>query len=105
MDFLQNIDAGSAVLIALGLGVVCVIGVILLLAVNILGGAFGIVGNLLGGITGLLGGITSNPVSCCGCFALLGVIAVCGASIFGISQLFSGCGTVDATNFCSFFGR
>lgn len=104
MDFLQNLDAGTAILIVFGLSVVCIIGVILLLGVNILGGALGIVGNLLGGITGLIGGATASPLSCCGCLVVIGLIVVCGGGIFLIVQISGSCGTPDAVNFCTLFG-
>jgi hypothetical protein len=101
MDFLQNIDVGTIIL----LGGICLIGVIILIAINILGGALGIVGDLIGAVTGLIGGVTGNPISCCGCLALIGVIVVCGGAVLLISGTLSGCGTDQATNLCTLFGR
>lgn len=101
MDFLQNIDSGSVILIALGLGALCVIGVILPLATQIFSGILGVFGSA----TALLGGFVAEPTSCCGCIGVIGFIIVCGIIIAGIASALGTCGTPDAINFCALIGR
>ncbi len=101
MEFLQDVNAGTLILIALGLAGLCLVAVILFFGVQIIGTILGILGEAVGLATGILG----NPTSCCGCLLLVGVIVVCGGIILAISSALGACGTPDATNLCTLLGR
>jgi hypothetical protein len=101
MEFLQNIDAGTAILLGVGLAALCIVVLILFLGVQIIGTIAGTITGLLGTVTG----VVTEPFSCCGCILLIGGIIVCGAIILVIAQGLGTCGTAEAINFCSLLGR
>ena len=70
---------------------------VLSLGLNILGIFFDVFGVIIDLTTGLFGG---GPGGCCGCLALLFILAGCGVLIFGVSDILSTCGTPDAVNLC-----
>lgn len=101
MEFLQNLDGGTVILLALGCGLLCVVGVALSLGFQLVGGFL----DLVGGVFAIFGGLTGGgEISCCGCIVLLGGLSVCGVGAFAIYQLTQTCGTPDAINLCRLFG-
>lgn len=101
MDFLQNIDANTILLVIVGGCGLCIVGIILLFAFQLVGGvleAFGsitdIIGNVLGG----------GPIGGCGCFLVLGGCGFCGVLIFLAASALNDCGA-NPTNFCALLGR
>lgn len=100
MNFLSGLDPNLAALLPVACVVLCVLGVVLILGAQVLG----IAANLVGTITGLISGVTANPVSCCGCLTVIGLLALCGGGYFVLTQFLASCGT-NPTNFCSLFGR
>jgi len=98
----MQIDASSLPTIVLALCGCCLLGLILSFAFQILG----IVGSLLGVIFDVIGGlIGGGPGVWCGCLAALGGIAVCGLLAYVIISGLQACGTPQATNLCTLFGR
>jgi hypothetical protein len=98
----MNIDAGTAVLLALGCVVLCVVGFVLLSALQFLGGILEFLGSFLGIFFEILSG---GPLSWCGCLlALVGLAGCCAVGLL-IVQSLSTCGTAQASNFCSLFGQ
>ena len=97
MEFLQNINLGSPVLIALGCTVLCVVGVLLLFGMQLLGTTL----HTVLGIFQLVGGIVNGgPLAWCGCLA---VLFVC-AAVVGGTLLFASCkANPSSMNFCLFF--
>lgn len=101
MDFLQNIDPGSALLLLCGLCGLCIVGVVLLFGLQIIGGLLGAVGDILEIFIGLVSG---GPAEWCGCLLFILGLGVCGGLIFLITAGLSACET-NPTNFCALFGR
>ncbi|MBC7813665.1 MAG: hypothetical protein H7175_21085 [Burkholderiales bacterium] len=102
MEFLQNIDANSALTIALVCGGLCIVGVVLMFAFQFLGGALGMVGHL-GGL--LMNIVSGGPMSWCGCAVVIGLVIGCGGLVLIAASTLSTCGTPEAVNFCTFLGR
>lgn len=102
MDLLQNIDAGGALLLAVGCVLLCVVLFVILSALQFIGGFLEIFGSILGGLFDVISG---GPVSWCGCLVLIAAIVVCGGGVLLIAQSLASCGTAQAVNFCQFFGR
>jgi len=98
----MNIDVGSAALLALGCGVLCIVGFVLLSALQFLGGILEFLGSFLGIFFEILSG---GPLSWCGC--LLGLIGLAGCCVVVllVAQSLWTCGTPQAANFCSLFGQ
>jgi hypothetical protein len=99
MPDLQNLDIGLTILVLAGL---CAVGVVLLLLLQVLGTVFGFVFNILEVVGGVIQG---GPMAWCGCLVGLLVCGGCGIGIAVTVSLLSSCGTPDAVNFCSLFGR
>lgn len=98
----MQIDASSLPTIALALCGCCLLGLILSFALQILG----IVGSLLGVIFDLIGGlIGGGPVAWCGCLVAIGGLGACGLLTALVISALQACGTPQATNLCSLFGR
>jgi hypothetical protein len=98
----MNIDAGSAILLVLGCAVLCVVGFVLMSALQFIGGILEFFGSFLGMFFEILSG---GPVSWCGCLlALVGLAGCCIVALL-IAQSLATCGTPQATNFCSLFGQ
>ena len=94
MDFLQN---ANVLTLAVGCGVLCVVGLLLFFGLQILGTGL----HTVVGIVQVLGGIVNGgPIAWCGCLA---VIFVC-AAVAGGALLFASCkANPTSMNFCLFF--
>lgn len=101
MEAVQNIDIGTALLLGVGLAGLCIVVIILFLGVQIIGSVVG----ALTSVAGLASGVLADPFSCCGCLVLGGAISICGVIALIMLQGLSTCGTPEAINFCTFFGR
>jgi len=95
MNSLPQIEPGTLLLIIAGL---CALAVVVMVILPIIGTLF----DLIGVVGGLL---TGDPSSCCGCLLFLGLTAVCGGIAAFVLSVLSSCGTPEAVNFCSWFGR
>lgn len=102
MDFLQNIDGGTVLVIAVGLALLCGVGLVLMLATQVLGNVLGLFTSFLGIFMNIAEG---GPVSWCGCIVLIGGCIGCGGLALVLAQTLSTCGTPNAVNFCGLFGR
>jgi hypothetical protein len=98
---MENVDAGTILLVVVGCGVLCVIGVGLLFSLQILTsivGAFANVAEVLGAV------LSGGPLAWCGCILLF---VICGAVILlsiWLVSILSTCGTADAVNLCRLLG-
>lgn len=101
MDFLQNLDPGSILLIIGGGCGLCIVGIILLFVFQLLGGVIGAFGNFVELFTGVL---TAGPLESCGCIFLLGGCGVCALLIALAASALGACET-NPTNFCALLGR
>jgi hypothetical protein len=101
MEFLQNINGGTALLAVAGLCVLCIVLPILFSGLSIIGTIIGTFADIVGALFGILNG---GPASWCGCLAAIGG---CGFLVLIIAVVASGlssCST-NPTNFCALFGR
>ena len=97
MNLLQNANLGTPVLLALGCGVLCVVGLLLFFGLQILGTTLHTVAGIFQLVTGVIHG---GPVAWCGCLA---VLFVCAAVVGGV-LLFASCkASPTSMNFCLFF--
>lgn len=97
MDFLQNIDIGTLLLLGAGLALLCVVGLVLFFGLQIIGSVFGVIFGFVQLFTGI---ITGGPVAWCGCLVLILACILC----VGTVLLYSTCsGNPSAMNFCSLF--
>lgn len=102
MDLSQLINSGSVPGIVVVCGVMCVIGVGLLIGLQFLGTIFG----LLGGFLDLgIDIITGGPITWCGCLAVIMVLFICGGTVLLIGTAMGSCGTPGAVNLCTLLGR
>jgi len=99
MNILQNIDPGVLILGVVGL---CLVGVVLFFALQLLGTTAGIFANLAQLLTQIISG---GPVAWCGCLFVAGSCMICILVVVGGSSMLSSCGTPNAVNFCALFGR
>ncbi len=97
MDFLQNVDLGTLLLLGMGCAVLCVVGLLLFFGLQILGTSL----HTVVGLVELVGGIVNGgPMAWCGCVT---VLFVC-AGVVGGALLFASCKANPASmNFCLFF--
>jgi hypothetical protein len=102
VDFLQNIDGGTVLIIAVGLALLCGVGVVLLLATQVLGNVLELFTSVFGVFLNIAEG---GPVSWCGCLVLMGACIGCGGFALVLAQTLSMCGTPNAVNLCGLFGR
>jgi hypothetical protein len=100
MEFLQNIDFATLLLLTLLCGLVLGVVVILFFGVQILANIFGLFGDFFGLFTGIIGG---GPASWCGCIVLVFGCGLCSVFGFALFQLYQRCPT-DPVNFCRFLG-
>ncbi len=102
MNLFQNMTPDSAFLLALGCVLLCGVGVFLFLGLQVIGGVLNIFGSFVGLFFDILSG---GPVAWCGCLLVIVTLFACvGLALLG-SQALSSCGTANAVNLCSFFGR
>lgn len=90
----------SPLLLVLGCALLCVIGPMLLFALQFLDIVFGILGAVVDAVGGVFGG---GFEGCCGCIVLLVLLFGCGAGILILVTSLQTCGTPDAVNLCRFF--
>lgn len=104
MEFLQNIDPSTVIL--LGLGCTCLCGVIFVLGVfiNIIEILVNIFEMFFGVISGLLGGILGVGDPGCGCVFLIFGCGGCGLLTWTVLNVLQTCGTAEQVNFCRLFG-
>ena len=99
---LQNLDPNLLVFGGLGCVALCGIGIVLFFGMQAIGAAVGTFAGLFDIFGQILGG---GPISWCGCAAVIvGIVACVGVVLLAGSAL-STCGTPDAMNICTFFGR
>jgi hypothetical protein len=101
VEILQTLDAGNATLLVIGCVLLCAVGFVLLLVLQILGSALEIFTSIFGILGDVAGG---EPLGMCGCLVL--VLGCCGCAGGGIvlAQMLATCGTPQAVNFCRLFG-
>jgi hypothetical protein len=100
MEFLQNIDPATLVLLVMGLALICGVVVILFFGIQIIGSVLGVFGQFFGLLTGVVSG---GPASWCGCLVLFGGCGLCSVLAYAVYQLSQSCGT-NPVNFCRFLG-
>ncbi|RMG80695.1 MAG: hypothetical protein D6712_17615 [Chloroflexi bacterium] len=98
MDFLQNFDLNSALGIVLLCGGLCVVGVVLMIALQFISGTLGF---LLGFFELFIEILAAGPIAWCGCLLMLFACAICGLMIYSLVTV---CGTPDQVMICRFFG-
>ncbi len=101
---LDQILQGANIWVLLGVGCcgLCVVGLILSAVApifDLIGGLLELIVNLVTGLFGV------GPIPGCGCAVLIAVVG--GVLLIGafLAAVLSTCGTTDATNFCTLFGR
>jgi hypothetical protein len=98
---MENIDAGTILLIVVGCAGLCVVGIGLLFSLQILTSVVG----MFAGIAEVIGAVLSGgPLAWCGCILLF---VICGAVVIialWLVSILSSCGTADAVNFCRLLG-
>ena len=102
MDLSQLLNGENTILIALGCVCLCVVGFVLMSGLQIVGGLLGTVSSVVEIVFDVLSG---GPVSWCGCLVLLFVCVGGVGGAYLISQALASCGTPQAINLCSLFGR
>lgn len=95
MEFLQDIGPSQLLILALGLGVLCVVGVVLIFGLQFILGIFGTAFSFVNLFFDILSG---GPIAWCGCLLLLGTCGVCGALTLYLINLAPTC----AENFVGF---
>lgn len=94
-------SGNTGLLIAVGCCLLCVVGVIILIAFSLLGTVFDLLGN---GLEFFLGIFNALPIPGCGCVLVFGGCAlIVGAAWFVVSGL-AGCAN-NYTNFCALLGQ
>ena len=101
MEFLQNFDASSALLIAVGCVALCGIGVFFFFGLQIISGTFGV---LIGFVELFVQVLSGGPVAWCGCLLLILSCILCSGIAYGLLVILPKCGTPEAVNFCRFLG-
>lgn len=99
MEFLQQIEPGTLLLIVVGC---CVGGVVLAILLPIISAVVGLVIDLTGVFVDILGG---GPSSWCGCLVGLVLCAGCALTAAFVVSVLNTCGTPQAVNFCTLLGR
>lgn len=97
-DILDGINMATVGLTLCGL---CVVGIILIGALQIIGGALGFFGNILEFGLGLMAG---GPIVWVGCLVVLGLCMGCALVASLGAGIFSTCGTPQEVRFCVWFG-
>lgn len=102
MDILAELQSGNLLVIGLACCALAVIGTALLFGLQLITGLVSAIGALVDVIVGIVGG---GPTAWCGCLlAVIGCGACAGGTVF-MANLLAACGTPQATNFCTLFGR
>jgi hypothetical protein len=100
MEFLQNIDPATLIVLALGVALLCGVLAILFFGLQIIGSFLGIFGQAFAFLTGIVSG---GPASWCGCLVLIFGCGICGVVSLGVGRLVQDCPT-NPVNFCRFLG-
>lgn len=101
MDVLQNIDAGTILVLSLACATICGIVVVLFFGLQIIGTVFGFLTGIIEFVTQIVSG---GPISWCGCLVVFLACGFCAVTAFSMATILQSCGTPDAVNFCSLFG-
>lgn len=101
MEFLQNVNGGTALLLVAGLCVLCLVLPVLFSGLSVIGSIIGLFADVFGTILGVLNG---GPASWCGCLVVIGGCGFLVLIIAVVSSALSSCPT-NPTNFCLLFGR
>ncbi|MBZ0291865.1 MAG: hypothetical protein K8L99_04785 [Anaerolineae bacterium] len=99
---LENLSPNTAVLLAVGCVLLCGVGIILVIGLQIIGGLLDIIGGIFNIVFGLF---DFGPLPGCGCFLTVFICGGCGLATLLITQVMATCGTPDAVNLCLLFGR
>jgi hypothetical protein len=95
-------DIGTVLTLGAGLCLLALVGVVLFFGLQIFATFFSAIGSLFDVVTGFVSG---GPGLWCGCAVLLAVLGACAVfTSFTVTAL-QACGTPQATNLCSLFGR
>jgi hypothetical protein len=94
-------DGGQLILIGGGLALLCVVLFVIGTVFQVLGTVFGVLGNVLDVVIGLF---NIGPVPGCGCVIAIGGLALCGVTIYLVSNIAATCSGPNPVNFCLFFG-
>ena len=98
---MENFLTDNAILIVVGCALLCGVGILLFLGLQLLEFAGAIIGAIIGIFELFLGVLGGGPVAWCGCLLVLLVIVSCAGIVF---LLATSCGTENAINLCSVFG-
>ncbi len=94
MPNIAGVDINTVLILVLGCGVLCVIGLVLVFGVQLLGSTVAAFFGLIELFTGVISG---GPASWCGCLLL---VAICGG-LAAAAALIAVCGSnPNAMNFC-----
>lgn len=93
MPTASGIDINTLLVLALGCGVLCVVGLVVVFGFQVLSSFFGLVELFTGVISG-------GPASWCGCLILIGI---CGALAAGAAVIVVCNNNPNAMNFCLLF--
>lgn len=100
-SLLNTADPSSLVMLALCCALLCIVGVVLMLGLQIISGFLDVFTSIFGLFFDVLSG---GPVAWCGCLVMIfGCAGLVGLGIL-FSQVLSTCGTPQAVNFCQFLG-
>lgn len=101
MEIIQTIDFTNPFFVAIACSLLCVVGILGFVLLQILGFGLSILAGLLELIVGVF---TGGPIAWCGCFLMVGVVGACCILTLGIALLAPSCGTPDAVNLCRLLG-
>ncbi len=101
-ELIQSLDPNNPLVLGGACALLCVIGLVLSLGMQALGGVLELFSGLAGIIMELLSG---GPVAWCGCLALLALLVGGGIAAVMLVQGLAACGTPEAINFCALIGR
>lgn len=93
---MQGIDLGTISFALCGL---CFVGVVLIVGLQVLGGALELVSGLFEGL------LNAGPFAWCGCLVGLAALLLCGGTVWLIASSLATCGTARAVNLCAWLGR
>lgn len=97
VDVVQ-IDGGNAVVLALGCGLLCVVGFVVLLVLQLVTGLLDAVFSL---VQLAFDALTGDPLSCCGCVV---VVMLCGGCALAALLLSGACSAPGAPGICRVLG-
>lgn len=101
MDFLQQINPGTAALVLVGLCALCLVLPIIFTGLHFVSVIVDGFGHILSLILHVVSG---GPVQWCGCLVAIGGCGLIGLTVWLIASGLSNCGTLQ-TNFCALLGR